>query len=537
MYARNSASPERIAIGPVVTIADGSVIGSGATIAVIPQGGSTGAGGGTTSYENGIVCYLPTQAETNYTSFMVVAFKTGCIPACATIVTSASAVSGYAGLDWAKINAPTTAQGLTGTTIAVTQKVDVETIKTQAVTCAAGVTVAAHVGAAAAAGASGGLLISGSNTGTTTFGALTVTGATTFTGATTHTGLVTLSNGLKIDGGAQGTAALLTGTTTGHGISATGAGTTGAGLYVATGAGAAAGTYGLMAIGNGASDSGGFLAKAVTSGEGMEAVAAGNGHGFIMQGAGTGEGLQATGGAGAQGCGATFSGGGNAASSGILISGGAGGGGLAIDTIKVSGATTLTGNVSFGGTFSVAGAVTYNSFTCSNGMTVSGASGLSVSTLVSTGVVTLASLGVSGTTTLTGNVTMGGAAGLAVTNGITANITGNITGTLATVTNLTNAPSVGDFTAAMKSSIIAAAWDTAIAGHVGAGTTGASLNAAGAGGDPWLIALPGAYVAGTAGATIGALTFTKANELDVNTKSINDVTITGNGVAPNEFGV
>ena len=390
---------------------------------------------------------------------------------------------------------------------------------------------------AATPGAAGGLLISGSNTGTTTFGALTVTGATTFTGATTHTGLVTLSNGLKIDGGAQGTAALLTGTTTGHGISATGAGTTGAGLYVATGAGAAAGTYGLMAIGNGASDSGGFLAKAVTAGEGMEAVAAGNGHGFIMQGAGTGEGLQATGGAGAQGCGATFSGGGNAASSGILISGGAGGGGLAIDTIKVSGATTLTGNVSFGGTFSVAGAVTYNSFTCSNGMTVTGASGLSVSTLVSTGVVTLASLGVSGTTTLTGNVTMGGAAGLAVTNGITANITGNITGTLATVTNLTNAPSVGDFTAAMKSSIIAAAWDTAIAGHVGAGTTGASLNAAGAGGDPWLIALPGAYVAGTAGATIGALTFTKANELDVNTKSINDVTITGNGVAPNEFGV
>jgi len=48
-----------------------------------------------------------------------------------------------------------------------------------------------------------------------------------------------------------------------------------------------------------------------------------------------------------------------------------------------------------------------------------------------------------------------------------------------------------------------AVWDEAISGHLTAGTTGAQLNAAGAGGDPWSTALPGAYGAGTAGKIIG----------------------------------
>lgn len=47
---------------------------------------------------------------------------------------------GEAGVDWANVGSPTTALALTGTTIATTQKVDIETIKTQAVTAAAGVT-------------------------------------------------------------------------------------------------------------------------------------------------------------------------------------------------------------------------------------------------------------------------------------------------------------------------------------------------------------------------------------------------------------
>ncbi len=46
--------------------------------------------------------------------------------------TSAGAV-GYVGVDWAHVNAPTTTVNLSGTTIAVTQKVDVDTIKTNPV--------------------------------------------------------------------------------------------------------------------------------------------------------------------------------------------------------------------------------------------------------------------------------------------------------------------------------------------------------------------------------------------------------------------
>ncbi len=55
------------------------------------------------------------------------------------------------GIDWSNVGAPTTSLALTGTTIATTQQVDVNTIKTQTVTCAAGVTVGAFVGNATAA--------------------------------------------------------------------------------------------------------------------------------------------------------------------------------------------------------------------------------------------------------------------------------------------------------------------------------------------------------------------------------------------------
>lgn len=51
-------------------------------------------------------------------------------------------------MTWADIAAPTTSVNLSGTTIATTQQVDLNTIKTQSVTCAAGVTVLASVGTA-----------------------------------------------------------------------------------------------------------------------------------------------------------------------------------------------------------------------------------------------------------------------------------------------------------------------------------------------------------------------------------------------------
>lgn len=48
-----------------------------------------------------------------------------------------------------------------------------------------------------------------------------------------------------------------------------------------------------------------------------------------------------------------------------------------------------------------------------------------------------------------------------------------------------------------------AVWDEALAGHTTAGTTGKALSDAGAAGDPWSTAVPGAYGTGTAGYILG----------------------------------
>ncbi len=72
---------------------------------------------------------------------------------------------------------------------------DIQTIKTQAVTCAAGVTIRADIGAAAAPGSANGMLIGGSNAATT-FATVTVTGAVAFQSTfavTTSTNLAALS--------------------------------------------------------------------------------------------------------------------------------------------------------------------------------------------------------------------------------------------------------------------------------------------------------------------------------------------------------
>jgi len=95
MYPRNAASPEPIAIGAVLLTADGTVQTSGVTVRIKPIGVSEADGGGTVSYStNGIVYYTPTQAETNYTSFILIASKASCIPVAITVVTTASATPG-----------------------------------------------------------------------------------------------------------------------------------------------------------------------------------------------------------------------------------------------------------------------------------------------------------------------------------------------------------------------------------------------------------------------------------------------------------
>lgn len=126
-YPRNAATPPRIAVGAVVQISDGAVQTSGVSIRVVPQGGSAAAGLGTTTYEDGIVLYAPTQAETNYEAFCVIAYKTGCIPASTTVVTSASATAGYGGVDWSKVTSATTTLNLSGTTIKTATDIETDT--------------------------------------------------------------------------------------------------------------------------------------------------------------------------------------------------------------------------------------------------------------------------------------------------------------------------------------------------------------------------------------------------------------------------
>jgi hypothetical protein len=119
---------------------------------------------------------------------------------------------------------------------------------------------------------------------------------------------------------------------------------------------------------------------------------------------------------------------------------------------------------------------------------------------------------------------------------IVGNITGNLSGSVGSVTGAVtvgavNAAALADFFdtdsgtvygSAVAGSVVKeiadnagggtpptvgqiadAVWDEALAGHLGAGSTGEALNAAGAAGDPWTTNLPGAYGAGSAGKIIG----------------------------------
>lgn len=125
MYPRNSSSPPPMAIGAIVQISDGAVQTTGVSARVKTGTGSWAAAANSPTCDttSGIWEYTPSQGETNAASFQVALYKTGCIPVSQTIVTSASDVAGYAGVDWSKVNAPTTTQGLSGTTISTSQAV------------------------------------------------------------------------------------------------------------------------------------------------------------------------------------------------------------------------------------------------------------------------------------------------------------------------------------------------------------------------------------------------------------------------------
>lgn len=107
----------------------------------------------------------------------------------------------------------------------------------------------------------------------------------------------------------------------------------------------------------------------------------------------------------------------------------------------------------------------------------------------------------------------------------------NITaGTITTVTNLTNAPTAGDFTATMKTSIgtaVAASAVASVTGNVGGNVAGSVGSVTG---------LTASDV-GAIKSKTDSLTFTQAGHVDANVQRINDVAITGDGQVGTEFGV
>ena len=113
----------------------------------------------------------------------------------------------------------------------------------------------------------------------------------------------------------------------------------------------------------------------------------------------------------------------------------------------------------------------------------------------------------------------------------------NITaGTITTVTNLTNAPTVGDLTATMKTSIgtaVAASAVASVTGNVGGNVSGSVGSVIGAVGS--VTGLTASDV-GAIKAKTDSLTFTQAGNVDANIQYVNDVLVSGTGALGDEWG-
>lgn len=312
----------------------------------------------------------------------------------------------------------------------------------------------------AAAAASGGLHINGSNSGTTTYAALTVTGALTISDGMIVTASTTNRSAISATGNGTGHGAAFAsgGGATGNGLNLTSSSTAGNGLYAQ---GITAGLYAYSSTGTGmlcetgGSGQHGFLA---------DGASGTNSHGFGARAGGSAAGIRGFNQSGS-GPGARLTGG-TTGNGFDIIGGGTSGNGLNVTTTSGHGVNLAPVGTSKHGLFITGG----------NGGTSDGIS------LVAG----------------TGGVPFRG------------NITGDITGTITTATNVTtvNGLAANVITAAATATdfgaeIADAVWDEAISGHLGAGSTGAALNGAGAAGDPWTTPLPGAYGAGTAGYIVG----------------------------------
>jgi hypothetical protein len=143
--------------------------------------------------------------------------------------------------------------------------------------------------------------------------------------------------------------------------------------------------------------------------------------------------------------------------------------------------------------------------------------------------------------TISANVTQiagqtASAAGAVTFPGTIASATNITAGTITTVTNLTNAPTAGDFTATMKTSIgtaVAASAVASVTGNVGGNVTGTVGSVVGAVGS--VTGLTASDV-GAIKAKTDSLTFTAAGKVDSAIKIVGTTVLTASGTGGQGYG-
>jgi hypothetical protein len=523
----------------MVSATDGSAFTGSVTVYVTGDAGTQGAGsvgsGACTSEGNGYHSYAPSQAETNYDLVAFTFIGTGAIPTTVQVYT---------------VPANFPALAITAGGIA---KADVDTIKTQAVTCTAGVTVLASVGTAATSTAQTG--DSFARIGALGAGLTGITGVTlaasqpgvTIPTVTTLTNLPAITSNWLTAAGIAASALDGKGNwnvgKTGYTLTAT----TGLGNQTANLTGNVSGSVGSVtgAVGS-VTGAVGSVTAAVTlptipanwiAAAGIAASAL-NGKGDWNVGK-TGYALTATTGLGNQTANIT----GNLSGSVGSVTGAVGSVTGAVGS--VTGAVgSVTGNV--GG--NVAGSVA--SVTANvNAVLANAAHGGAAATLQLGGAGGLTGAVTGNLSGSVGSVTGAVGSVTGAVGSVTGNVGGNVAGSVGSVTG-----AVGSVTAAVTlptipanwitaagiaadaigaselaadaateigtavwaatgrdlsttpptaAAVADAVWDEVLSGHSGVGSTGAALAAAGGSGDPWATALPGSYGAGTAGYVLG----------------------------------
>lgn len=179
MFLRQSTASQEVLLGSFLDDTDGKTAETGLTIAntdikVWKSGGTTEASknsGGATHIASGRYYAVLDATDTDTVGLLEInVHVSGALPVRRQFYVLEEAVydalfaasaAGYQVPIWAAANSTV---ALTNTTIASTQKVDVETIKTQAVTCAAGVTVPSSIASPTNITAASGVTISGTLT-------------------------------------------------------------------------------------------------------------------------------------------------------------------------------------------------------------------------------------------------------------------------------------------------------------------------------------------------------------------------------------